>query len=172
MTIAAKLGTEYESIRAQARVKSILVNLGDAQCSLKIRIPVKREMDSIMARVATPDPEKVTTIYDGLAAPLLETVRTADDGFMDALNADGEKLKVTDNDVLVNGQSVRSIASMQAAWQIQVEEYFKLIVTPTGEPVTEGFAEISDEFPDEAIREIVNKIDQAIRPTYGDSKKN
>ena len=68
--------------------------------------------------------------------------------------------------------SVRQISHMNAVWQTQVELYFSLLITPTGEPVTETFDEIADEFPEEMIREIVKKIDEAIRPNYKDTKKN
>jgi len=47
MTISNKLGTSYESIRAAARIKTIKVAINDMECELKVRVPVKREMDEI-----------------------------------------------------------------------------------------------------------------------------
>jgi len=42
----------------------------------------------------------------------------------------------------------------------------------TGEPITESFEEIIEEFPENAIKEIIAQIDKAIRPNYQDTKKN
>jgi hypothetical protein len=50
--------------------------------------------------------------------------------------------------------------------------FFGLLQTETGEPVTESFQEIADEFPEAVIRDIVKSIDEAIRPSYKDAKKN
>ena len=59
MSIANKLGPSYEAIRAQARIKTINVTLNDVEFELKVRIPVKREMDEMIERISTPDSEKV-----------------------------------------------------------------------------------------------------------------
>ena len=73
---------------------------------------------------------------------------------------------------MVSGTSVRNIAQLQASWQIQVEQYFGLLQSVTGEPITESFEEITEEFPENAIKEIIAQIDKAIRPNYQDTKKN
>jgi hypothetical protein len=111
-------------------------------------------------------------MYTKLSQPLIDSLSGAEPGLMDALNSDGDKIKILENDVILDGTSVRQIAVMSAIWQTQVEKYFSLIQSVTGEPVNESFEEISEEFPDEVIREIVTKIDQAIRPSYKDTKKN
>lgn len=172
MTISNKLGASYEAIRAAARIKTIKVAINDMECELKVRVPVKREMDEITAKLNTPDAELVQKLYDEMAGPLKETVKSVEDGFLDALNADGEKMRFTDDDVIVSGTSVRHVATLTALWQRQVEMFFSLLQTQTGEPVTETFQEIADEFPEAVIREIVKRIDEAIRPSYQDAKKN
>ena len=172
MTIANKLGASYEAIRSAARIKTIQVELNDVQFELKVRVPVKREMDDITTKLATPDANTVEKLYEEMSAPLRETVANAEEGFLEALNADGEKIKFTDNDVIVSGTSVRNVATLTALWHKQVELFFGLLQTPTGEPVTESYSEIADEFPEAVIREIVKKIDEAIRPSYKEAKKN
>jgi len=172
MTISNKLGASYESIRAAARIKTIKVAINDMECDLKVRVPVKREMDEITSKLNTPDADLVEKLYDEMAGPLKETVKSVEDGFLEALNADGEKMRFTDNDVIVSGTSVRHVATLTALWQRQVEMFFSLLQTQTGEPVTETFQEIADEFPEAVIREIVKRIDEAIRPSYQDAKKN
>ena len=54
MTISAKLGPSYEAVRAQARIKTITVSLNDVECELKVRIPVKREMDEMTSNTRVP----------------------------------------------------------------------------------------------------------------------
>lgn len=172
MSIANKLGPSYEAIRSIARIKTIKVVLSDVECELKVRIPVKREMEELTASISNPDQEIVNAIYEKFAAPLRKTLDESGKEFLDALNSDGEKIKVLNDDLIVDGNSIRQIAQMTAVWQSQVEKYFALLQTPTGEPVTESYDEIAEEFPDAAIREIVNKIDEAIRPNFKDTKKN
>jgi hypothetical protein len=172
MTISNKLGTSYESIRAAARIKTIKVAINDMECELKVRVPVKREMDEITTKLNTPDTDLVEKLYQDMAGPLKESVASVEEDFLAALNADGEKMRFTDNDVIVNGTSVRHIATLTALWQRQVELFFSLLQTETGEPVTESFEEIADEFPEAVIRDIIKSIDEAIRPSYQDAKKN
>jgi hypothetical protein len=172
MAIANKLGQDYEAIRAASRFKTIKVKLNDIEFDLKVRVPVKRELDAIMADISTPPQAVADAMYTKLSQPLIDSLSGAEPGLMDALNSDGDKIKILENDVILDGTSVRQIAVMSAIWQTQVEKYFSLIQSVTGEPVNESFEEISEEFPDEVIREIVTKIDQAIRPSYKDTKKN
>jgi hypothetical protein len=172
MTIANKLGPSYEAVRAQARIKTITVTLNDVECELKVRIPVKREMDEINTKITQGDSTIVDRIYTELSAPLLKTINEADEGFIKALGENDQKIVVTENDVNINGTSVRQIASLTALWQTQVQIYFSLLQTPTGEPVNESYDEIAEEFPEQIIREIVQKIDAVIKPNYKDTKKN
>ena len=172
MTIGNKLGSSYESIKNAIKQKTIKITFNDTECELKVRVPFKREMEEITARISTPKPKLVEAIYNKLAAPIKKTVSTAEEGFMEAVNAEGEKLRITDNDVIVDGTSVRQVANVSAIWQTQVEQYFSLLLTETGEPVNETFEQIAEEFPEYAIREIVAKIGDAIKPNYEETKKN
>jgi len=172
MTFANKLGANYSDIRASARYKTITVQANDAIFDLKVRIPVKREMDALASTITDPEQAKIDAIYEMLGAPLRKTLEDAEEGFIEALNKDGDKIRITDNDVIVDGTSVRQVAKMTAIWQTQVEKYFSLLQSATGEPITESYDEIAEEFPESVIREIVGKIDEAIKPNYKESKKN
>ena len=107
-----------------------------------------------------------------MSKPLRATLEKAEDGFLEAINQENEQIKITDDDVVVNGTSVRQVATMSAIWQTQVECYFALLQTPTGEPVNESFEEISEEFPEGTLREIIKNIDETIKPKYNETKKN
>ena len=172
MTIATKFGPAYEAIRAAARFKTIKVQLNDLEHELKVRIPVKREMEEMLKAISAPPSDRINAVYDSMTGQLKAAISELDKEVVDALNGDENKLKITDDDVIVNGSSMRQVAAMTAMWHEQVERYFALLQSATGEPVTETFEEIAEEFPEQVIREIVNKIDKAIRPNYEDTKKN
>ena len=172
MTIATKFGPGYEAIRAAARHKTIRVQLNDLEYELKVRIPVKREMEEMLKAISAPSPDRINAIYETMTGQLKTAVSELDKEVVDALNNDENKLKITDDDVFVNGSSMRQIAAMTAMWHEQVERYFALLQSATGEPVNETFDEIAEEFPESVIREIVQKIDKAIRPNYEETKKN
>ena len=81
-------------------------------------------------------------------------------------------LVVTDDDVLVQGSSVRQVATFQAMWETKVQEYFHLLQSETGEPITETYDEIAEEFPEPVIKQMVEDIESAIKPDYKTAKKN
>lgn len=172
MSLSTKFGPEYESIRTAAKYKTITVHLNDVSFTLKVRVPVKREMEAISNAITDPPADKVELIYAELAAPLLKALENAEEGFLDALNSAGQKIKLTENDVLVDGTSVRHVAQMTAIWHAQVERYFSLLQSATGEPITETYAEIAEEFSEPIIRGIITQIDEAIKPNFRESKKN
>lgn len=172
MAIAKKLGKKYEDVRVAARYKTIKVDLNDVSFELKVRVPVKREMEEMLAKITTPDPKAVTEIFDRLSKPLRESVAENGAEFLETLNSDGDRLKITDDDVIVNGTSIKQVSNLAAIWQTQVTSYFSLLQSETGEPINESYDEIAEEFPDAVIKEIITKIDEAIRPSYKETKKN
>lgn len=172
MAIASKFGNGYEQIRAASRFKTIKVNLNDIEFEFKVRVPVKRELDELQKTITNPKDELITAIYEGLVTPLKTSIAEAGEGFLNALNAEQEHIKVLENDYLVSGNSVRQLATLTAVWQTQVESYFSLLQSATGEPINETYDEIAEEFPESIIKEIVSKIDEAIKPNYRETKKN
>ena len=172
MTFASKLGNDYSDVRANAKFKTVSIQANDVVFELKVRIPVKRELHAMAAAITDPGQHLIDAIYENLAAPLRKTLEDAEDGFLEALNKDSEKIRLTENDIIVEGNSVRQVAKMTAISQLQVEKYFSLIKSATGEPINESYEEIADEFPESVIREILKKIDEAIKPNYAESKKN
>ena len=92
--------------------------------------------------------------------------------FLKAINKDKDFIIVKDNDIIVDGNSIRNVATLSVMWEIKVEQYFYLLVSETGEPITESFEEISKEFPEDVIKQIVNEIEKVIKPDYSSVKKN
>ena len=172
MSFADKLGKSYGVVRDQAKIKKIDIELGEVKFSLKVRIPLKHEMESLTEKIANPDPEKVNVIYENLTKSIKQAIEEGGDDFLKVLNNDKETIKVTDDDIVIDGTSTKQVANMTAIWETQVEEYFHLLQSETGEAINETFKDISEEFPEQVIREIVTAIDGAIRPDYKTAKKN
>ena len=172
MALSSKLGKSYEQIKAQANIKSIVVDLGDVKFNLKVRVPLKKEVEEMTARMVSPGEEKINRIYEQFASPIRTTIQEGGEGFLEAINKDKQTIQVLDDDLIVDGKSIRQVANFAAIEETRVEEYFHLLVSETGEPINESYEEICAEFPDFAIKEILQAIEGAIRPDYKAVKKN
>lgn len=172
MTVTKKLGSSFASVRDKLKFRTIRVEFDDASFDLRVRIPLKHEMEAISHRIQNPSSEHIDRIYKQFSTPLLDTLKEAGDEFLSALNDGAQKIVVLDNDVVVNGTSMRQVALMTAMSEVRVEEYFRLLQSETGEPITESFAEITAEFPEQVVKLIVEAIDNAIKPDYQNAKKN
>jgi hypothetical protein len=172
MSFADKLGKSYGVVRDQAKIKKIDIELGEVKFNLKVRIPLKHEMEAMTEKIANPDPEKVEAIYTDLTKTMKQSLDDGGEEFLKLLNSEKETIKVTDDDIIINGTSTRQVSNMTAIWQTQVEQYFHLLESETGDPIDETYEQISSEFPEQIIKEIVTAIDGAIRPDYKTAKKN
>jgi len=162
----------FHASNSKVKIKKITVEFGDAKFDLKVRIPLKAEMEQIMAKISNPDQAKVEQSFKKYADPIKDAVAKGGGEFLEQLNKDKEYIKITDDDVIMDGNSVKQVATLNVMWQTKVEEYFHLLQSELDEPITENFEEISAEFPDEAIKKIVEDIEQAIKPDYVSVKKN
>lgn len=172
MTLANKLGKSFQAVQDNIKVRTIHIDLENVKFDLKVRIPLKKEIEEITQRIVTPQKEKVDAIFDQLAAPILKTLNEGGEDFEKALNANANMITKTEDDLIVQGNSVRNIAQFSAIDRQRVEEYFALLVSETGEAVTESYDQIVAEFPEFVVKEIVQAIDSAIKPDYKTVKKN
>jgi hypothetical protein len=172
MTLASKLGKQVEQVKDSIQIKKFTVDLGEVKFDLRVKIPLKKEMEDINSRILTPSKEKVDSVFEKLAGPMKATLQEGGEEFIKALNENKQSVVLTDDDLIVDGTSLRQIAQYQAIEEARIEEYFHLLVSETGEPVDESFEQISAEFPEFAIKEIVQSIQSAISPDYKSAKKN
>jgi len=172
MTVTKKLGSSFASVRDKLKFRTIRVEFDDAAFDLRVRIPLKHEMEAINERIQNPKPEHIEAIYKRFSEPLLATLKDAGDDFLKAINDGEEKIVVGKDDVMVNGTSMRQVAMMTAMSETRVEQYFHLLQSETGEPITESYEEITTEFPEQVVKLIVEAIDKAIKPDYQNAKKN
>jgi hypothetical protein len=172
MALANKLGKSYEQVKAVANIKTITVDLGDVKFNLRVRVPLKKEMEEMTARMISPSEERVQKVFDRFAAPIKKTIEEGGKDFLKAINEGKETIKISGDDLIIDGKSVRQVANFAAIEETRIEEYFHLLISENGEPITETYDEITAEFPEFAVKEILETIEQAIRPDYKTVKKN
>jgi hypothetical protein len=131
--------------------------------TFKVRIPLVAESDAIYKKVSEPDEETVEKVYQEITKPLRQFE-----------NNQTEEFKFTNDDILVDGRSMREAAKNKTITEARITEFFKLLV-----PEMEGvsledltYADIQEEFPMSVQMQIVEKIGEAISPTYREARGN
>ena len=165
MSISAKLGTDQ--VKDQIKIKPITLTIGEANIKLRVRIPVKKEMEQLVEDITNPAPEAIETAYTRLSQPILDAIKEGGESV-----AEAGRVQIKDNDLIMDGTSVRQVATFSAMWETKVHRYFGLLQSETGEPITESYEQIAEEFPEFVIRQIIEEIEAAIRPDYKTAKKN
>jgi hypothetical protein len=129
--------------------------------NFKVRVPLASEMEVINKRVSEIDFAKKTK---ELIDPLLEKKDTLESDSIVYLN----------DDVIVDGKSVKDLAKITAQTEQRILEMIKLLV-----PEMEGasmdeltYEEINSEFPFPVQLELMKKIAEVISPSYEETKKN
>jgi hypothetical protein len=156
---SSAFGEKYQTNKKNLLVRSF--ELGGH--TFKVRIPLLAESDAIYKKVTNPDDETVARIYDQLTKPLMQFE-----------SSQTEEFKFVEGDILVDGRSMREAAKNKAITEARITEFFKLLV-----PELEGasledltYQDIEDEFPMSVQMQIVERIGEAISPTYKESRGN
>jgi len=146
------LGAEYQDKKLSLVTKNIQV--GDA--TFKVRIPTVGEQEAINKRLVEIDTAKIQAVYDDITKNLMAHKDEQIEG-----------VEFTDDDVLVNGKSMREAARNSVAVQTRVMEAFKLIIPAEGADWSQiTYEDIEAELPFQAQLEVVTKILEAINPDY------
>ena len=169
MTLSNKLGKSYDQVRENIKIKPIPMTIGEASFTLRVRIPLKKEMESTLEAINNPPEEAVQAIYERLSKPILDILESGGDAIKESTK---DKVIVKDDDVIMDGTSIRQAAKFTAMWETKVERFFQLLQSETDEPINETYAQITDEFPEQVVRTIVEEIEAAIKPDYKTAKKN
>ena len=170
--LSSKLGKQYSNVKEQSKFRKINISLGDVSFDLKVRIPIKSEMEQLTKRITDPSKERIDAAFIKLSKPIKDLIESNDKDLISVINSSNETISIKDDDIVVEGNSVKQVALFTVMWECKVEEYFHLLQSETGEEITESFEEISAEFPDIAIKEIIESIENKIKPDYATTKKN
>lgn len=172
MTFAQKLGASYSQVRDQVKIKKIEIIVGSVIFNLRVRVPLKREMEQMLERISNPSPELIEQIYERMSKPLRESIAEGGDDFLEVLNKEKQVITVLDDDIVLDGNSVKQVATFTAMWETKVQEFFHLLQSESGEPINETYEQIAEEFPEAVIRQIVEDIEASVKPDYKTAKKN
>lgn len=156
---SSAFGDKYQTNRKNLLIRSF--ELGGH--TFKVRIPLVAESDAIYKKVSEPDEETIEKVYQEITKPLRQFE-----------NNQTEEFQFTDNDILVDGRSMREAAKNKAITEARITEFFKLLV-PEMEGVTLEdltYADIEEEFPISVQMQIVEKIGEVISPTYREARGN
>jgi len=156
---SSAFGDKYQTNRKNLLIRSF--ELGGH--TFKVRIPLVAESDEIYKKVSEPDEETIEKVYQEITKPLRQFE-----------NNQTEEFKFTDDDILVDGRSMREAAKNKAITEARITEFFKLLV-PEMEGVTLEnltYADIEEEFPISVQMQIVEKIGEVISPTYREARGN
>lgn len=156
---ASAFGEKYQSNRKNLLTRTF--ELGGH--IFKVRIPLLAESEEIYRKVSDPDEATIENIYKTITLPLQQ--------FKDNQT---EEFKFTEDDILVEGRSMREAAKNKAITEGRITEFFKLLV-----PELEGasledltYKDIEEEFPISVQMQIVEKIGEVISPTYREARGN
>ncbi len=84
--LSSKLGKSYEIVADQTKIKKATVDLGEVKFDIRVRVPLKKEMEEITAKIVNPPEDKVAKLYDKFAAPLRKTLEEGGKEFLEAIN--------------------------------------------------------------------------------------
>jgi ABC-type antimicrobial peptide transport system permease subunit len=143
------LGKEYEDHKQSILTRTL--KFGEA--TFKVVIPSVAKIESIYNYRNSPNLEKIESIYKELKANLI--IKPED------------KVEEKENDVVINGRSIRESATNTHLTQYQILEYFKFIVPQEGQDInTLTYEDINAEIPLQIQIEFMSKINEILSPDY------
>jgi ABC-type antimicrobial peptide transport system permease subunit len=147
--LGSLLGKEYEDHKQSILTRTLKFN----EATFKIVIPSVARIEAIYNYRNSPNLEKIEIIYQQLKANLV--IKPED------------KVEEKENDIVVNGRSIRESALNTHLTQYQILEYFKFIVPQEGQDInTLTYEDINTEIPLQIQIEFMNKINEVLSPDY------
>jgi hypothetical protein len=150
------LGKKYEDNKLSILTRTF--ELGNH--TFKVRVPSVKEIEAVYDYFKNPNEQIVEEIYQDLTKDLIK--------FKDEAN---DNVEFKDNDIVVDGRSIREAAKNKSTIQHRIVEYIKLIIPEDGQSL-EGieYKDIEEEFPLAIQLTLVDKINEVIAPDYKDTR--
>ena len=146
--IASALGKKYEENRLSVLTRKF--ELGEH--TFKVRIPSVQEIEAIYNYFKSPDEAKVEAVYQDMVKDLKDI--------------EHENIEKKDNDIVIEGRSMREAAKNKHVLQYRITEYIKFLVPETGSLEDLTYADVEAEFPLAIQLTLVDKINEVIAPDY------
>ena len=160
--LGAAFGANYEKMRREIITRKF--ELGGFV--FRVRVPLVAETDTIYQRISEPDAQRVDEVYQTLVEPLLK--------YKDDQEAKDSGFTFLENDILVQGKSMREAAKNKVMTETRIVEYVRLLVPENPENTLADitYADIEAEWPLNVQLALCEKIGEVISPTYKETKGN
>ena len=151
--LASALGKKYEENRLSVLTRKF--ELGEH--TFKVRIPSVQEIEAIYNYFKNPNDVEVEKAYQDMVKSIdLKDVQ--------------EGVEIKDNDIVIEGRSMREAAKNKHILQYRITEYIKFLVPETGSLESLTYADVEAEFPLAIQLTLVDKINEVIAPDYKEIK--
>lgn len=151
--LGSALGKKYEENRLSVLTRSF--ELGDH--TFKVRVPSVSEIEAIYNYFKAPNEEKVELEYQKM--------------FKEFSSLDQkEGVEIKDNDIIIEGRSMRETAKNKHILQHRIVEYIKFLIPESGSLEDINYEDVEAEFPLSVQMTLVEKINEVISPEYKDIK--
>ena len=151
--LASALGKKYEENRLSVLTRKF--ELGEH--TFKVRIPSVQEIEAIYNYFKSPNDVEVEKAYQDMVKSIdLKDVQ--------------EGVEIKDNDIVIEGRSMRETAKNKHILQYRITEYIKFLVPETGSLESLTYADVEAEFPLAIQLTLVDKINEVIAPDYKEIK--
>ena len=147
--LASALGKKYEENRLSVLTRQF--ELGGH--TFKVRVPSVNEIEAIYNYFKNPNEVEVENTYQ-------EMIKFID------LKDGQEGVEIKDNDIVIEGKSIRESAKNKHVLQYRITEYIKFLVPETGSLEDITYADVEAEFPLAIQLTLVDKINEVIAPDY------
>lgn len=131
--------------------------------TFKVKVPLTVEFESMQKRIAEVDDSKVEKYYQELTADLEKYKGNTDSTI---------KCEWQDNDVILDGRSMREAAKNKVQMQARITEMFKLLVPEEKgfDMATITYEMVEELFPFPVQVQVIEKIGEVISPAYTETK--
>ena len=158
-TLSKALGKKFEAHKDEIRIRSFEMN----GHTFQVKVPLTVETDLMYERLKTPNKNDVEKYYKELTSELIANKDKAT-----------SEIQITfeNDDVIIEGRSMREAANNKALTQLRIIEMFKLLVPEEKnfDMTTITYDMIEELFPFAVQMQIIDKISQTISPSYVELK--
>jgi hypothetical protein len=145
--LGSALGKKYEENRLAVLTRSF--ELGGH--TFKVKVPSVSEIEAIYNYSKNPNIEEIEKAYQTIT----EDIRKV------------EGIKEENNDIVIDGRSMRETASNKHILQYRITAYIKFLIGENGETLDQiTYEDIEAEFPLAIQLTLIEKINEVISPEY------
>ena len=150
--LSSALGQKYQDNRISVLTRQF--ELGNH--TFKVRVPSVSEIERIYEYFKNPNQNVVQEVFDEMTKELASMKDVADD-----------KVVFTDDDIIVDGRSMKEAAKNKVVLQYRIVQYIKFLIPENGQSLDElEYSDVESEWPLAIQLKIVDKINEVISPDY------